>query len=270
MTFRLNFRDSSFCWAILCCTYLLISVDGWAERDFSDFERQQDLRSIRGIVRPSSQAVLFAQVEGSIASLPFKEGQAFKKGALLVQINCEKYEAELTATEADHGAKKVIYANNQKLTQLGSNSLLDLELAEAEVKKAIAATELARIKVRGCQIYAPFSGLVEKLMIHEHENVFPNDKLLSVLDDSHLEIELFPSSHALRWLMRGQSFQFHVDETGLTYAAKVIDLGASVDAASQTVKVIAFFTSAPVRVLAGMSGTAQFQDTRGSIQKKSK
>ena len=75
------------------------------------------------------------------------------------------------------------------------------------------------------------------MIVNEHENVFPNDQLLSLLDDSLLEIELILPSKSLAWLKVGTPFEYAVDETGLRYPAAVQDIGANVDPASQTVKV---------------------------------
>jgi membrane fusion protein, multidrug efflux system len=51
-----------------------------------------------------------------------------------------------------------------------------------------------------------------------------------------------------------------VDETRRSYPARVKEIGASVDAASQTIKVIGAFEKLPPEVLAGMSGSAQFAE----------
>jgi multidrug efflux pump subunit AcrA (membrane-fusion protein) len=49
-----------------------------------------------------------------------------------------------------------------------------------------------------------------------------------------------------------------VDETGRGYSARIKEIGAAVDAASQTVKVTGVFDTLPKDVLSGMSGSAQF------------
>ena len=87
---------------------------------------------------------------------------------------------------------------------------------------------------------------------------FPMTSCSSVLDDSSLEIELVLPSSTLSWLKRKSAFTFTVDETHREYPAKVKEIGANVDPASQTVKVVGSFGSLPADVLAGMSGTAQF------------
>jgi membrane fusion protein, multidrug efflux system len=219
-----------------------------------------ELSTIRGVVKATAQATLASQVQGRISQLPFKEGQRFKKGALLVALDCSKYEAELAIAQAEHRAKKKTYENNLRLAQHNSVGTLELDVSEAEAQKASAAVRAAQVNVTGCTVRAPFPGRVVKTIVNEHENVFPNDQLISLLDDSLLEIELILPSKSLAWLKVGTSFEYAVDETGLRYRAVVQDIGANVDPASQTVKVKGLFRAQPDNVLAGMSGAASFTE----------
>jgi membrane fusion protein, multidrug efflux system len=231
---------------------------GWSKGDRPAQGTKQESGVARGIVKAVSQAVLYAQIQGRVNQVPYKEGQRFVKGATLVQLECDKYQAELAAAAAEHEGKSKTFLNNKELAKLHAVSTLDLEVSEADAKKAGATRRIAEINVRGCHLAAPFAGRIVDVMVHEHENVFPNDKLLSVLDDTSLEIELVLPSVALTWLKRQARFTFIVDETGQGYAAKVKEIGAAVDAASQTVKVTGVFESLPKDVLSGMSGSAQF------------
>lgn len=231
---------------------------GWSKGDRSAQGTKQDSGVARGIVKAVSRAMLYAQIQGRVNQVPYKEGQRFAKGATLVQLECDKYQAELAAAAAEYEGKSKTFLNNKELAKLNAVSTLDLEVSEADAKKADATRRIAEINVRGCHLDAPFSGRIVDVMVHEHENVFPNDKLLSVLDDRSLEIELVLPSTALAWLKRQARFTFIVDETGRDYAAKVKEIGAAVDAASQTVKVTGVFDTLPKDVLSGMSGSAQF------------
>ena len=236
----------------------ILSGTGWGEVDKLPATKLSVLNSIRGIVKPSSEAILSSQIQGRIRRLPFKDGQRFKKGSTLVQLDCEKYKAELAAARAEHEARKKTLHNNLELSKLNAIGTLEVQVSKAEVKKALAAVRIAQVNVRGCRIKAPFSGRVVKVLVNEHENVFPNDELLGILDDRRLEIELILPSKSLAWLKKGTGFKFIVDETGRTYAAKVQEIGASVDPVSQTMRVTGVFRGARKDVLAGMSGTATF------------
>ncbi len=239
----------------------LVGETGWSKGDRPAYSIKSDGSVMRGVVRAATQAVLYAQIQGRVAQLPYKEGQRFDKGQTLVQIDCDRYRAELAAAYAEHDVKDKVYKNNLELTKLDAVSKLDLETSEAEAKKAFAAIRVAEVNVKGCQIAAPFAGRVVSVMVNEFENVFPNDKLISLLDDASLEIELVLPSSALSWLKRKSHFTFMVDETRRGYSAKIKEIGAAVDPASQTIKVIGAFEKLPPEVLSGMSGTAQFSIT---------
>ena len=235
---------------------------GWAKSDRPAYLVKSGNGTVRGVVRASVQAILYAQIQGRVVQVPYKEGQRFEEGHTLIQIDCDKYRAELAAAHAEHEVKDKVYQNNLELTRLDAVSKLDLETSEAEAKKAFAAIRVAEVNVKGCLVLAPFSGRVVGVMVNAFENVFPNDKLISLLDDSSLEIELVLPSTAVVWLKRKASFTFVVDETRQGYAAKVKEIGASVDPASQTIKVIGVFDKLPPDILAGMSGTAQFRNSQ--------
>ena len=241
-------------------TISVVPVIAASNGDSKPVSNAAELSTIRGVVKATAQATLASQVQGRISRLPFKEGQRFKKGALLVALDCSKYEAELTGAQAEYRGKKKTYENNLSLSKHQAVGKLELEVSEAEVEKALAAVKSAQVNVEGCTILAPFPGRVVKTIVNEHENVFPNDQLISLLDDSQLEIELILPSKSLAWLKVGTPFDYAVDETGFQYQAVVQNIGANVDPASQTVKVKGLFRRKPDNILAGMSGIASFDE----------
>jgi len=248
---------------MIICAWLVIPTlieTADAKTDFKPSSSAAELSTIRGVVKATAQATLASQVQGRISRLPFKEGQRFKKGALLVALDCSKYEAELASAQAEHRGKKKTHENNLHLAKHQAVGTLEVEISEADADKAFAAVQAARVNVNGCTVRAPFPGRVVKTIVNEHENVFPNDQLISLLDDSLLEIELILPSKSLAWLKVGTPFEYAVDETGIRYSAVVQDIGANVDPASQTVKVKGSFRKQPDHVLAGMSGTASFRE----------
>jgi len=246
---------------LLCICLVALALPAQADDKFDPkpMSSLAELSTIRGVVKAAAQATLASQVQGRISQLPFKEGQRFKKGAVLVALDCSKYEAELASARAEYRAKSKTYENNLRLGEHQAVGQLELEVSQAEADKAAAAVKAAQVNVSGCIIHAPFPGRVVKTIVNEHENVFPNDQLISLLDDSLLEIELILPSKSLVWLKVGTAFEYAVDETGRRYSAVVQHIGANVDPASQTVKVKGVFRTKPANILAGMSGTASFE-----------
>ena len=216
---------------------------------------------IRGVIEPATQAVLSSDIDGRVLSLPFREGQRFGKGDTLVKFDCDRYRAELSAAAAEHRARKKTMTNNVELSNLNAIGNLEVALSKDEMKKAAAYVWAANVNVRSCEIRAPFSGRVVEQLVNEFESVSRHDELLSVLDDNRLEVGIIVPSRWLRWLREGETFSFHVDETGEEHTLTVTGVGATVDPVSQTIKVTGAFPEEKGRVLSGMSGTAHFSST---------
>ncbi len=221
-----------------------------------------DLNAVRGVVKPTQEAVISSELQARVKRIPFRDGQRFKKGNLLVEFDCAKYWAELSAAKAELEAREKTAVNNEQLAELHGIGQLEVDISQAEVKQAKAAVRSANLAVRHCRITAPFSGRVVKTLVHPYESVNPYDEVMSVLNDQNFEIELILPSTSLRWVAKKSPFKFFIDETQEVYAAKVVDIGARVDPVSQTIRIFGQFSKQPKHVLAGMSGSARFTDRK--------
>lgn len=244
---------------LLCNLYVLLIVSSHPAFAQDADKWRNDIGNIRGLVKPVSSATLSSETSGRITKLPFKLGDRFKKGDILVKFDCSLHNAELAAARAELDAQKKQHENNLQLLELNAISKIEVDISETKVKKAAAEKQIASVRVSRCAIRAPYNGRVIETAVHEHESVGSDQDLLSILNDSMLEIELIVPSAWLNWLKPEVSFQFHVDETRQVYQAEVAQLGASVDPVSQTIRVKGIFKSSAGNVLSGMSGTAKFE-----------
>ena len=101
----------------VCLLTLAQPAQAAAKPDLQPASSVAELSTIRGVVKATAQATLASQVQGRISRLPFKEGQRFKKGAVLVALDCSKYEAELASAQAEYRAKRKTYENNLRLAE---------------------------------------------------------------------------------------------------------------------------------------------------------
>ncbi|MGB4895349.1 MAG: hypothetical protein WBO94_12635, partial [Nitrospira sp.] len=76
------------------CAAVAFPQVGWPKDDRPVQLMRSVNGALRGIVKASTQAVLYSQIQGRISQIPVKEGQRFEKGATLVAIDCDKYRAE--------------------------------------------------------------------------------------------------------------------------------------------------------------------------------
>ncbi|UXY51452.1 efflux RND transporter periplasmic adaptor subunit [Pseudomonas tohonis] len=216
----------------------------------------------RGVLRARDQAVLASELAGRITEMPYAEGQAFKKGEVLVRFDCAAYQAQLNAANAATRAAREELKNKQQLAALNSVGRFEVALAEARQAQSQAEAQVYQVQVQRCQVKAPFDGQVVSRRVQPHESVPSGAPLLEVVDNRTLEIHLLVPSRWLGALKPGEPFEFVPDETGKALKATVKRLGARIDEGSQTLLLIGALPEDAPGLLAGMSGSARFPESR--------
>ncbi|MDG2538420.1 efflux RND transporter periplasmic adaptor subunit [Dyella jiangningensis] len=199
-----------------------------------------------------------SQIAGKIASLPLRDGDAFRAGQTLASLDCALYNAQLRKAQAEAEAAQQLVQVNTKLAQL--HSVGELEVTQASGKAKASAAEVAYMQatVRNCTIAAPFAGRVVKRSAAPDQFVEPGKPLLTIVDTSHLELKMIVPSRWLAWMKPGHPLSVRVDEVGKSYDARVARIGARVDPVTQTVDVTAALVGDMPELLPGMSGWATF------------
>ena len=216
-------------------------------------ERQE----IRAQLLPRRYTTIAAEIGAKVNRLPVPEGSAFRAGQLLISFDCTLQQAQLRKAQADLDGAGQTLKSNQRLAELNSVGQLELDLSQSAVNKARAEVGAHQAVLGKCGVAAPFAGRVAEQKIREQQYAQPGQSLLDIIDDSVLELEFLVPSRWLSWLKVGGKFDVQIDETGKSYPAKFIRIGARVDPVSQSVKVAAAIDGRFPELIAGMSGRVQ-------------
>ena len=213
-----------------------------------------DKAEIRAQLSPRRFTTLAAEIPARIARITVKEGESFKAGQVLIQLDCALQASARDRARAALNAAAKTYDANRRLDQHNAIGKLEVETSEAEADKARA--ELAQINttLSKCAIGAPFAGRVAEQKARESQYAQAGQPLLEILDDSALELEFIIPSRWLAWLRVGHKFEVVIDETGKPYPARIQRLGARIDPVSQSLKASAVIDGKFNELLAGMSG----------------
>lgn len=217
-----------------------------------------DNPDVRVLIVPKTETVLSGEIAGRIQSIRADIGDRFKKGEPLVVFDCEMYKAQMKKAQAELAEARKTLEVNRRLDKLGSVSQLEMATSRTRAQRAQAELALRKTQVDKCVIQAPFTGRVVQRKAQPFEYVSSGQPLLEVIDDIHLQLQLFVPSHWLKWLKPGAGFTVHIEETGQEYPAKVTTLGARLDPVSQTLEIRGEVEGEHPELLAGMSGTAHF------------
>ena len=201
-----------------------------------------------------------SEISAKIASMPFRDGDAFRAGQMLVSLDCSLYAAQLHKAQAESDAAVQLKRVDDRLSQLHSIGQLDVEQAAAKAKASAAEVAYMQATVRKCGIAAPFDGRVVKRTASAQQFAQPGKALMTIVDTGHLELKMIVPSKWLAWLKPGHPLTVKVDEVGKVYPATVARIGARVDPVTQTIDVTAALSGRVPELLPGMSGWASFPD----------
>jgi RND family efflux transporter MFP subunit len=217
-----------------------------------------DENHIRTQLVARDEVELSSEINAKIATLPLRDGDAFRTGQTLVSLDCSLYAAQLHKAQAEGDAARELLHVDQRLAQLHSVGALEVEQADAKMKASEAEVAYMAATVRKCTISAPFDGRVTKRTAAPQQFVQAGKPLLTIVDTGHLELKMIVPSKWLAWLAPGHALSVQVDEVGKAYPAKIARIGARVDPVTQTVDVTAALATNAPELLPGMSGWAVF------------
>ncbi len=211
----------------------------------------------RAVIKALDRALLSSELAGRITSLPRRPGDAFKKGDLLVAIDCDLYNAQSAKVAAEHKGARLKMENARQLQELRSIGALEVTTAESDFAQTQAALRIAQINAGRCSINAPWPGRVVAVHVSPHENVKQQQELIEIINDRQFEAEVVVPANWMRWVKPGTPLELKVDETGTTAKAKVTAITPAIDPVSQTVVLRATLADGS-QLIPGMSATAVF------------
>lgn len=212
------------------------------------------------IIRANEESTFSSETTGRIIYLPVKEGSSFKKGDVLVKLDCRLQQAELTKAKAEQYAAEKALQSAKKLKIYGAISEFELIKAKADTETKNADVDKLLAIVEKCAIIAPFTGGVTEIKARLYETVSPGDPLLKVTNIKDLSIEVQVPSKWLSWLHIGSIFKVQVNDINQSIQGEITYINPAIEPISQTVKITGKILHPEMTLKPGMTGQAFFMD----------
>lgn len=223
-----------------------------------DINGVSDGNAVRAVVRSVQNVTIGSELNSRIKAMPFRDGDAFAQGDILVQFDCARTNAEVAAALAVYNSYKTAHSNVVRMQHYQAAGSYAVDQAKFELDKSLAELQSLEAKRDTCTIVAPFKGRVVEKLAQAYEVAQPNQPLLKIVESTAQELVLMVPSHWISAAKIGSSFSVRIDETGTTYSAIVTQIGGAIDPISQSVRIIGELKAPVDGVAPGMSGTATF------------
>ena len=217
---------------------------------------------VRVLLIPDSETTLSSPVTAKIKMLSATIGASIAAGQTLVSFDCDEPVARLTMANAELAG--AVESHEAKIRMQGLEQASDVEvaLAASAAAKARGQVALQKAQVAQCTVVAPWSGRISKVHVRNHMSVTPGQAMLDLVKNGPLRIKLNVPSRLIGKIRPGALMDVSIDETGLTYQARVQAFNSRVDPVSQTIEIEAAISKFHRELLPGMSGVANLSSLK--------
>ena len=212
----------------------------------------------RAVLKAVDRAVLSSELAARITELPVRAGGSFRKGDLLVGLDCQLYQAQETKVASEKKAAVMKLGNVVKLNDLKSVGALEVALAETHLEQVQASLKMARINTDRCQIKAPYDGRVVNLLVNRYEVIDQQQELVEIVNNQQVKAEVVAPTSWLTWLREGIPVKLTIDESSIVAEGVISAVSPAIDPASQTVLIHVKLVK-NAGLIPGMSATAELK-----------
>lgn len=212
----------------------------------------EELQAV-GTMRANQSVVLRPEVTGRVAAIGFRDGQAVKKGQLLVGLDAALNEAEVAQARAE---LDLANANLKRTADLASKNFVSSsaqDTAESNVTVLAARLQLAQARLAKMRIVAPFDGVVGLRAISIGDVVKDGTDLVNVEDIGRLKVDFRLPERTFTQLKVGQAVEVTTDAVpGSLYKGRVDAINPRIEAGGRSLEVRAELPNTDGKLRPGM------------------
>jgi RND family efflux transporter MFP subunit len=222
---------------------------------------------ITGSVQPERRADLRAEVSAVVLQVLRENGDAVRRGDLLVRMDDTAIRDGLASAESASRAAAQAYEQAerqfQRMTTLRTSGMASAQqLEDAEVRRNNAQSDvegaktrvvLARQQLQRTEVRAPFDGIVSDRKVSAGDTAQVGKELVKVIDPASMRFEGMVSADNIGAVKPGQAVSFRVNGyPDQEFTGKVRRVNPAANATTRQVEVLVDFTGDKQPRLAGL------------------
>jgi RND family efflux transporter MFP subunit len=234
---------------------------------------------ITGSIQPERRADLRAEVGAIVLQVLKENGEAVKKGDVLLRLDETSIRDSLTSAEEATRAAEQTLAQTQRMyerqkTLLSSGMVSTTAMEDAEVRRNNAQSDLAAAKSRSVAarqqltrtlVRAPFDGIVSERKVSNGDTAQVGKELIKVIDPSSMRFEGMVSADKIGVVKVGQPVLFRVNGYGeKQFNGKVKRVDPAANAITRQVEVLVDFADATRPGVSGLYAEGRVESQTSS------
>ena len=200
----------------------------------SDFQHYVE---IQGAVEADDLVDVTSEVGGRILQLTVKEGDNVAKGMLIAALDLEQVQRQIDEVETSLDLAKTVYERQQRLWEKNIGSEMQYLEAKNSVERLEKSLETLRAQLSKSKVYAPISGVVDRVALQSGEFASPGMPIVQILNTNRLKVVADVPENYLQSVRQGELVTIRLPALDMERRARVSMIGRTIDPSNRTFKV---------------------------------
>lgn len=207
-----------------------------------------------GTIEAGEAVRIVSEIEATVESMPFQEGRAVGRGALIAKLDDSQLLAEKERAEAVRDQTRATFDRVKTVVEQGAGARQDLDDAAAALKVAEANLSLAKTRLAKTRILAPFSGVLGAKRVSPGAYLRSGDVITELAKIDVIKVTFSAAERYLGKLKRGAAVSVSTTAySGYELIGRIDVIDPVLDSGTRSSKVIARVRNPGGRFRPGMS-----------------
>lgn len=192
---------------------------------------------LQGDVQTKKNVLISPEMNGILTSIFVKEGQNVKKGQVLAKIDDNGLSNQLAQLKVQEALAKTTYERQKRVWDQKIGSEIQFLQAKANYEAQSNAVIQLEKTLDNVNITAPFSGIIDDVIIEQGNLVSPGMAVFRIVNLSNMYIQADVPETYISNIKPGKSVEIDFPILGKTIDTKVRQTGNFINAANRTFKI---------------------------------
>jgi membrane fusion protein (multidrug efflux system) len=192
---------------------------------------------IQGSIQADDYVDGTSEAAGRILKLTVKEGDQVRAGQLIAELDLEQLKKQIAEIEKSQELANTLYERQKRLWDQNIGSEMQYLEAKNNKERLEKSIETLQFQMSKSKVYAPVSGLVDRVILQAGEMAVPGAPIIQILNPNKLKVVADVPETYLKAISRGKEVKVQFPAIDVEQQARVTLIGSTIDPANRTFEV---------------------------------
>lgn len=194
----------------------------------------QHFVEIQGSVQADDLVDVTSETPGRITNLKVKEGDGVRKGQLVATLDLEAMNKQIAELEKSLELANTVFERQSRLWEQNIGSEIQYLEAKNAKERLEKSLETLQFQLTKGNVYAPISGVVERVVLQGGELASPGMPIVQILNTNKLKVVANVPENYLRSVKMGEKVKVNFPALESEQDARVSLIGRTIDPNNRT------------------------------------